>query len=184
MKALIIVGCKTDHGGVIILGDVSFLVEGKAVHLDGMTHFCPKCKVQSKAIASNQGFVVVSGKSAVADGDSSTCGSKYLKISDLAVMSNGASVEMSNAVTAPLMKNNFIEHQKNTYDEQLQLRDINGEPYANLEYLVTFDDGSTCKDVTDDKGNTKRLKTNGAVKIISVDLIVNSSWTESCFCGE
>ncbi|MFW1735758.1 hypothetical protein [Acinetobacter sp. ULE_I037] len=64
------------------------------------------------------------------------------------------------------------------------MRDINGEPYANLEYLVTFDDGSTCKDVTDDKGNTKRLKTNGAVKIISVDLIVNSSWTESCFCGE
>lgn len=99
-------------------------------------------------------------------------------------MSNGASVEMSNAVTAPLMKNNFIEYQKNTYDEQLQLQDINSEPYANLEYLVTFDDGSTCKGVTDDKGNTERLKTNGAVKIISVDLIVNSSCTESCFCGE
>lgn len=39
MKALITVGCKTDHGGIIILGDSSFLVEGKAVHLDGMTHF-------------------------------------------------------------------------------------------------------------------------------------------------
>jgi len=30
MKALITVGCKTDHGGIIALGDPSFLVEGKA----------------------------------------------------------------------------------------------------------------------------------------------------------
>ena len=65
MKALITVGCKTDHGGIIVLGDSSFLVEGKAVHLDGMTHFCPKCKVQSRAIASNQGFMVVGGKRAL-----------------------------------------------------------------------------------------------------------------------
>ncbi len=36
MKALITVGCKTDHGGIIVLGDSSFLVEGKAVHLDGI----------------------------------------------------------------------------------------------------------------------------------------------------
>ena len=86
MKALITVGCKTDHGGIIVLGDSSFLVEGKAVHLDGMTHFCPKCKVQSRAIASNQGFMVVGGKSIVAVGDTSSCGSKYLKISDLAAL--------------------------------------------------------------------------------------------------
>jgi len=68
----------------------SFLVEGKAAHLDGMTHYCPKCRVQSHAIASNQGFVIVGGKSIVAVGDTSSCGSKYLKISDLAVMSNGS----------------------------------------------------------------------------------------------
>lgn len=62
MKALITVGCKTDRGGIIVLGESSFLVEGKAVHLNGMTHYCPKCKVQSRAIASNQGFMIVSGK--------------------------------------------------------------------------------------------------------------------------
>lgn len=96
MKALITVGCKTDHGGIIILGDSSFLVEGKAVHLDGMTHYCPLCKVQSRAIASNQGFMVVGGKSIVAVGDTTTCGSRYLKISDLAVISNGSSYVKKN----------------------------------------------------------------------------------------
>ena len=39
MKALITVGCKTDHGGIIVLVDSSFLAEGKAVHLDCITHF-------------------------------------------------------------------------------------------------------------------------------------------------
>lgn len=28
----------TDHGGMIILGDFSFLVEGKAVHLEVVPH--------------------------------------------------------------------------------------------------------------------------------------------------
>jgi uncharacterized Zn-binding protein involved in type VI secretion len=101
MKALITLGCKTDHGGIIVLGDSSFIVEGKAVHLDGMTHFCPKCKVQSRAIASNQGFMIVGGKSIVAVGDTSTCGSKYLKISDLAVMSNGSNSGGSGSSGSP-----------------------------------------------------------------------------------
>lgn len=89
MRALITVGCKTDHGGIITFGDPSFLVEGKAVHLDGMVHYCPKCNVLAKALASNRGFMVVLGRSIVAAGDTSTCGSKFLKTSDLAVMNNG-----------------------------------------------------------------------------------------------
>jgi len=109
MKALITVGCKTDHGGIIVLGDFSFLVDGKAVHLDGMTHFCPKCKIQSRAIASNQGFMTVSGKSIVAVGDSSSCGSKYLKASDLAVMSNGSGISKVNTPTSSLTSN-FIQN--------------------------------------------------------------------------
>lgn len=109
MKALITVGCKTDHGGIIVLGDSSFTVEGKAVHLDGMTHYCPKCKVQSRAIASNQGFMTVGGKSIVAVGDTSSCGARYLKLSDFAVMSNGVRNSRSNHNTiAPLMSS-FID---------------------------------------------------------------------------
>jgi uncharacterized Zn-binding protein involved in type VI secretion len=86
MQVLITVGCMDDHSAVVSISDSSFMVDGKAVHLDGMRYFCPKCKVQSKEIASNQGFMVVGSRSIVAVGDKSTCGSKYLNISDLAVM--------------------------------------------------------------------------------------------------
>ncbi len=184
MKALITIGCKTDHGGIIILGDPSFLVEGKAVHLDGMTHFCPKCKVQSRAIASNQGFMIVGGKSIVAAGDTSSCGSKYLKISDLAVMDNGSGRVNSNLNPIAAQRNSFVDDESNFYDEQIQLENTNGEPYANVEYIVTFEDGSICKGVTDNNGNTERLKTKTSLGIVSVDLIIDSNCNESCSCGE
>lgn len=183
MKALITTGCKTDHGGVIVLGDSSFLVEGKAVHLDGMSHFCPKCKVQSRAIATKQGFMVVGGKSIVAVGDSSTCGSKYIKISDHAVMSKGFGSGSSTSKSTPTIANNFIKAKKDFYDEQIQLENTNGEPYANVEYLVTFEDGSTRKGITDNNGHTERLATESSLVIVTIDLIIDSNCNECCSCG-
>ena len=150
MKALITVGCKTDHGGIIVLGDSSFLVEGKAIHLDGMTHFCPKCKVQSRAIASNQGFMVVGGKSIVAVGDTSSCGSKYLKISDLAVMSSGAS-------SPKIVSNNtnsFVAEPNFKYGQKFVLQDeLTGEPLANVCYEI-YMNGETFHGKTDKEGFT------------------------------
>ena len=67
--------------------------------------------------------------------------------------------------------------------QQIQLENANGEPYANVEYLVTFEDGSTLNGMTDRNGNTERLKTESALAIVSIDLIVDSNCNESCSCG-
>src|SRR5690606_24143602 len=137
MKALITVGCKTDHGGIIVLGDSSFLVEGKAVHLDGMTHFCPKCKVQARAIASNQGFMTVGGKSIVAVGDTSSCGSKYLKNSDLVVIANDASGTKSNTSKLSLV-NDLIAKDKEKIINKVYWS--YGEAFTPLEEKSRFFD--------------------------------------------
>lgn len=156
MKALITVGCKTDHGGIIILGDSSFLVEGKAIHVDGMTHFCPKCNVQSRAIASNQGFMVVGNKSIVAVGDTSTCGSKYLKISDIAVMSNGS----ERAKRTSNNTNNFIPSPELVYGKRFLLQDeLTHEPLANICYEI-FMNGEIIHGKTDNKGFTQLITSN------------------------
>ena len=39
MQAFITKGCFTDHGGKIIQGDDSWIIEGKGIHLEGMTHY-------------------------------------------------------------------------------------------------------------------------------------------------
>ncbi|WP_228153612.1 PAAR domain-containing protein [Acinetobacter bereziniae] len=65
MQAFITRGCSTDHGGKIIEGEDSWLVEGRAVHLEGMTHYCPKCKILSKAIGTERGFILIQGKNPI-----------------------------------------------------------------------------------------------------------------------
>lgn len=89
MQASITAGCTTDHGGIIIENDPTFIVDGRGVHLEGMTHWCPKCKVVVSAISSGKGFFIVGGKSVIVHGDISTCGARYLKQSDLLVMNSG-----------------------------------------------------------------------------------------------
>ncbi len=166
MKALITVGCKTDHGGIIVLGDSSFLVEGKAAHLDGMTHYCPKCRVQSHAIASNQGFVIVGGKSIVAVGDTSSCGSKYLKISDLAVISNGSgsSKTISNNANNT---NNLVPSLELEYGQRFLLQDeLTEEPLANVCYEI-YMNGKIIHGRSDKEGFTKLItsKTEAELEI-------------------
>ena len=45
LQALITRGCKTDHGGIILDATNTFVIDGIGVHLEGMTHYCPKCKI-------------------------------------------------------------------------------------------------------------------------------------------
>jgi uncharacterized Zn-binding protein involved in type VI secretion len=158
MQALITVGCMTDHGAVISIGESSFMVDGKAVHLDGMTHFCPKCKVQSRAIASNQGFMMVGGKSIVAVGDKSTCGSKYLKISDLAVMSNGRG---NGGLQAQASTSNFLKPiNKEKYVAQFKcINKETNEVIKNRKYYILKENGEKKYGITNDSGLTEIIET-------------------------
>lgn len=89
MKALITTGCKTDHGGIIVIGDSTFLVEGKAVHLEGMEHFCPKCKTTVLAISSGKGFLTVCSKTIIMAGDKASCGAVFLPHQNLVLRMSG-----------------------------------------------------------------------------------------------
>lgn len=76
-KALITIGSMTNHGGVVSECDKTFIINGIAVHLNGMKHFCPKCKTVVSAIASDQ-TTIVNGRAVVLAGDKTTCGATFL----------------------------------------------------------------------------------------------------------
>lgn len=77
MKSLITLGSKTSHGGVVAECEPSFVINGVAVHLNGMKHFCPKCKATVAAIAADQSTTVM-GRGVVIAGDKTTCGATFL----------------------------------------------------------------------------------------------------------
>jgi len=152
MQAFITKGCFTDHGAKILEGDDSWVVEGKGVHLEGMKHYCPKCKVLSKAIATENGFMQINGRNPIVAGDVSTCGARYIKISDLAVRSRGSSL-LNNI-------NNLVNNLK--FDERIQLIDKDdNEILSNIPYyLKNSKTGDIVNQgITDHNGYTERFYT-------------------------
>ena len=57
-KAFIGLGAKTTHGGIVVEGEPSLIMNGIAVHLNGMTHYCPKCQTMVTAISSDLSITV------------------------------------------------------------------------------------------------------------------------------
>lgn len=161
MPAFITKGCMTNHGGIIQQGEDFWLVDGKGVHLEGMTHYCPKCKVMSKAIATENGFMQVNGKNPIVAGDLSTCGSQYLKISDLAVRERGAGAGNSRNLTDNL---NRVIDKEIFFDEQVitQFSFAEGMPY-----FIETENGKTYKGVVAGDGKLPRIETEveGAYQI-------------------
>ena len=160
MQAFITKGCFTNHGGKITEGDDSWLVDGKGVHVEGMSHYCPKCNVVSKALATQRGFIQVNGRNPIVAGDTATCGAKYMKISDLAVRSGGSSSASSSPIS------NLKDALK--FDERVQLvdRDDN-EPLAHVPYyLKNSKTGAVVSSgTTDENGYTERFYTAKAEDI-------------------
>ena len=111
MPAFITKECYTTHGGRIEQCADFWQVDGRGIHLEGMTHYCPKCKVMSKDLGSERGFIQINGKNPIVDGDLSTCGSRYMKISDLAIRERGSRSSHSRAMSisnSSEIKNNSL----------------------------------------------------------------------------
>ena len=83
-KALITLGTKTSHGGMVTECELSFLINGIAVHLNGMKHYCHKCQTMVTAISSNLS-ITVKARPVVIAGDKASCGATFLPMQHLTV---------------------------------------------------------------------------------------------------
>lgn len=154
MKALITIGCKTDHGGVVVEADSSFLVEGKAVHLEGMKHVCPKCKKVVSAISSGKGFLTVGSKTIIMAGDKTTCGATFLPQQTLVVRTNGIG---SGASTSSALMNSLLSNTE-IFDEQV----VTEFDFAEgIPYFIETACGQTHQGKIGADGKLPRIKTEG-----------------------
>ncbi|MCU4580157.1 PAAR domain-containing protein [Acinetobacter gyllenbergii] len=167
MQAFITRGCFTDHGGKILEGEEIWLVDGKAIHLEGMTHYCPRCKVLSKAIATERGFIQVNGRNPIVAGDVSTCGSRYIKISDLAVRSSNSGKDTFVNVV-PLLTD-YVNGQ--FFSDQFMLVDQKtGNVLSGIPYLIHRENGEMEEGVTDENGYTKNISNSERAENITIEI--------------
>lgn len=105
MKPAIVIGNTTDHGGIVSTGDSTYLIDGKAAHVEGMTHFCPKCKVMVTALSSSP-LVVINGRAIIVAGDKASCGATFLPSQSLWVRDQGSSSGSGSSTT----NDNFVQN--------------------------------------------------------------------------
>ncbi|OTG95108.1 hypothetical protein B9T24_10170 [Acinetobacter sp. ANC 4654] len=76
-KSLVTMGSSTTHGGMVSECENTFVINGIAVHLHGMKHYCPQCQGMVSSIAADQS-TLVKGRGVVLAGDKTTCGATFL----------------------------------------------------------------------------------------------------------
>ncbi|WP_180094078.1 MULTISPECIES: PAAR domain-containing protein [unclassified Acinetobacter] len=119
MQAVITIGDKTTHGGIVTEVDNTFVIQGKASHLQGMKHFCPKCKTIVTAIASNN-LVVINGKAMIVAGDKTTCGATFLPSQNLVGKTSGgmSGSKSSNSFASTSQNSNNLTNSFSTEREK------------------------------------------------------------------
>lgn len=150
MLAYITVGATTDHGGMIEEGLSSRRIHGMPIHLEGMRHFCPKCKCWSIAIGSNPTKKAM-GKTKILEGDRATCGARFIAYQHTSKASGGAIV-----VAEP----EKISTAESGYTTQFVLLDSDKKPQQGVDYIAFFENGDVVAGVTDAEGKTQLFQTD------------------------
>ena len=169
MKPAIVIGNTTDHGGIVSTGDSTYLIDGKAAHVEGMTHFCPKCKVMVTALSSSP-LVVINGRAIIVAGDKASCGATFLPSQSLWVRDQGSSSGSGSSTT----NDNFVQNTEKENSVVFQFNDPKtGKPLTDFPYELTQTKGEKIQGKTNRAGKTELAVTGvkpEQVKIETLDL--------------
>lgn len=141
----------TDHGGTVMATQQQAIANGMAFLRAGDGFVCPKCKVWSTLIMSNQNIIMF-GKPVAFAGDKFTCGATLMPSQSLVGgdKQSGGSAHSSQATTPQI------------YDHQFILKDTAGNVMANFAYTMQLPSGEIMHCMTDSAGKTLRHVTDGA----------------------
>ncbi len=144
----------TDHGGTVMATQQQAIANGMAFLRAGDGFVCPKCKVWSTLIMSNQSIIMF-GKPVAFAGDMFTCGATLMPNQRLVGGDKqaGGNTSSSKAATQQI------------YDHQFVLKDTAGNVMANFAYTMKLPSGEIVHCVTDSAGKTQRHVTDGAQEL-------------------
>lgn len=159
----------TDHGGSVMATQQQAAVNGMAFLRAGDGFVCPKCKVWSTLIMSNQNIVML-GKPVAFAGDKFTCGATLMPSKSLVggdkqgggsagSSKNRSTTDKNKAVAKP---SHIANH---NFDRRFRLLDQDTlEPLANINYELMHG-SKTIKGKTDNDGFTEVISDETASKV-------------------
>jgi uncharacterized Zn-binding protein involved in type VI secretion len=170
MSALIVVGDRTSHGGVVIRGSPMTDTHGKSIARVGDRVTCPqKGHGGTTVIVSGDPTLLIDGSAAARHGDKTACGATLL--SSQVVTTDDAGGGANNAsptklvaavATAATAAAQAISKPSTStalrYDQHFLVKDEKtGKPLPNIPYKLTLETGREIKGITDQNGCTEKI---------------------------
>jgi uncharacterized Zn-binding protein involved in type VI secretion len=170
MAALIVVGDRTSHGGVVIQGSPMTDTHGKSIARVGDRVTCPqKGHGGTTVIISGDPTLLIDGSAAARHGDKTACGATLL--SSQVVTTDDAGGGASNALptnqaaavalAATAASQAMSKPSASTalgYDQHFLVKDEKtGKPLPNVPYKLTLETGREIKGTTDQNGLTEKI---------------------------
>lgn len=162
-KRAIVIGDKTTHGGVVLQGDPSMIVEGKPVALEGDLVACPQCK-GNFPIIDGANKMRSNGRRVALEGMKTACGAELIGSQNL--MWADDNEPSYNAEIAMFEKTllGIDDSPREIYKVQFHFKNDEGKPYANMPFSILLPDGER-KGKTDAHGFTPIYSTEQAGEV-------------------
>ncbi|MFC5474645.1 PAAR domain-containing protein [Paraherbaspirillum soli] len=150
-KAVVIIGDKTSHGGVVLSGDKTSVWHDIGMARVGDTVYCPKCSPRIQTITEgSSNCPTKSGQFIALHGDMTSCGATL-------IAAGAGTPNINKAIT---FLTRFEKSKTQRYDEQVRIKDQEGNPILNTPYHITDESGNEYKGVTDENGCCDRVYTD------------------------
>ena len=172
MRRFIRLGDKTSHGGTVTSASSRMFVGGIPVACIGDTCTCPKKGHNNCVIVEGDDIMTVDGRAIALEGCKCSCGAVLISSMPNAgrEYDGGSSAFQAGGRAAPMLQNAIASTVTAPFDEQLQFLNAEGQPYAEVRYLLHLANGETAQGQTDVRGRTARIATNEPTSITRADL--------------
>lgn len=172
MRPFIVIGDRTDHGGVVIGSTMTTDTHGKRLARVGDQVTCPKKGHGTTVIVTGDPTMIVDGAPVARHGDKCACGATLISSQVVSRVGDGggggasASTGAASSSSAPVGAKaagliSSLLPENHDYDIHFVVRDeLTGQPLPRVSYKITLEDGRSITGVTDDKGLTEKISSN------------------------
>lgn len=171
MRPFIVMGDRTDHGGVVIGSTQTTDTFGQRLARVGDQVTCPKKGHGTTVIVTGDPTMIVDGAPVARHGDKCACGATLIasqvvsRVGDMS--SSGAVAQQMSVGSRTDTWHGVITHappvEAPTHDLHFLVRDeATGSPLSNIPYRITLEDGHAITGVTNDAGLTDKVQAHNA----------------------
>jgi len=164
MRPFIVVGDRTDHGGVVVGSTMTTDTHGKRLARVGDQVTCPKKGHGTTVIVTGDPTMIVDGAPVARHGDKCACGATLISSQVVSRVGSEGGPEAMHQTPVPASAArpagliSSLLPERHDHDIHFLVRDeVTKRPLPKVFYRITLEDGATIRGVTDENGLTEKI---------------------------